>query len=212
MSGFQNHYLPLILAIILAGVSTWYHNLTGKQLVFKTAVTLAPTSVLPEDSPLVFQLFYDIGDGYTEDDSTSFLFEPEKTTTLSQTIACCKVHGLRLDIMNVPGSAIIEEAGVYDITGKRLFDLLDAVPSASNQIAAFNEINKEKWRVQTEEGAVDPFIVFTFSPPLKAQQKGDLGFELLFGLKIFFMLFIGMWIMLWVVRFSEPKDGPGSKK
>ncbi|WP_028580371.1 hypothetical protein [Desulfogranum japonicum] len=205
MSRFQNHYLPCILALILAVISTWFHDQAEKQIIFKATVTLTPTTLPTEDTPLIFQLFYDIGGGYGEDDSTSFVITPEVETPLYLTIAASKIHGIRLDVMNMAGSAVMKEAGLYNVRGKQLVDLLRVTPTLSNQITAFNTIGSNTMGIQTEDAAVDPYYVYTFSPPLEAQQKGNLATELLFGVKVFFMLFTGMWIMLWVVRFSEPK-------
>ncbi len=205
MSRFQNHYLPCILALILAVISTWFHDQAEKQIIFKANVTLTPTTLPAEDTPLIVQLFYDIGGGYGEDDSTSFMIIPEKETPLYLTIAASKIHGIRLDVMNMAGSAVMKEAGLYNVQGKQLVDLLRVTPTLSNQIAALNTIGSNTMGIQTEQAAVDPYYVYTFSPPLEAQQKGNLVTELLFGVKVFFMLFTGMWIMLWVVRFSEPR-------
>ncbi len=203
MQRLHNHMLPLVLAALLTAITTWFHSIPKTDITFKAMLEAIPAVELAENEPLIFQLFYDRGEGYQEKHSVRFPLEPKKQMQVQQKIICPKIYGVRLDILNVAGLVTIKEAALYDTSGSQIYDLRTTTPELNNQIAALQRTNDGTLSIQTEAQAFDPYYLISFSPPLQNQEGIDISSTLLFGCKVFFMLWAGMWVTLWVVAFSE---------
>ena len=202
MTAKKRILITMTLAMVLSTTSAWFHYQATGHISFSTLL-----HVETEMHPPVFQVFYDIGKGYRERDAKSFaIHSPSQWQTISFAIPSNTLYGLRIDMINGPGVAALEETSLLAGSGETLFKMSPSAPIEGNQIAAMR-FSAGRLEISTTPGADDPYIHLPFSPPLQSPALRDPAKHLVFALKIFAILFISLEILFYFTssHFIFPK-------
>lgn len=119
------------------------------------------------DTPGSAQLFYDLGDGFTEPDSaTSPVAGTNSYTTLQFALPRYKIHSFRFDPMSGRGTFSIRRAYVIDAADRVVKEFAAADLIANNQIAARTEAGPEV-TFTTAADASDPSLRIGQAEPVE---------------------------------------------
>ncbi|WP_028583098.1 hypothetical protein [Desulfogranum mediterraneum] len=187
-------WLTLGVAGLISLLSAWFHyQASGYQ-----TISLEIRTNTELETP-VFQLFYDLGRGYRERDSHSFLLQPgESFQQLSYTIPSHTIHGLRLDFLNGPGQVTLRQLTFHPADS----DYLAPAPQVQlhfNQAEPLNH-SPAGLTIRTRPEANDPFVQLSLEQPICHPCSHPLWPQLLFALKVFTFLGLCLGTVLLLTR------------
>lgn len=202
----QHLWLTLSIALVLAVTMSGLRFGTSSNLVF--SVNIAATTDM--ETP-IFQLFYDVGRHFNERDSRSVqLPQDRQAVPVSIPIPGRSILGLRVDLLNGPGTVVMQGLRVTTRLGKTLY-----TPDKNSEVELHQietmEVKPEHIRVTINSEANDPYLVLYFSPPLRSAIKGDWSAHLSFGLKLFIVLFCGLELLLLLAGDKNRCQAEGGK-
>lgn len=179
--------LLAVLAGLLSGIISWYHAQAARFLTVSMEVTTSTELETP-----IFQLFYDVGRGFNERDSKSFLLNTDGATkTISHTVPSPSICGLRLDYLNGPGQVTLENIALHSNAGESIFLSLTRERLQVNQTASFH-FNPRSLQATAISTATDPYIHLMFEPACSVAITGIQLKDISFALKSFFVLYAGI--------------------
>ncbi len=179
------------LAAILAAVAGWHRYQATAHLAFNTSVQLVESGV---EMP-IFQVFYNTGRGYRESEARSVLLKPGEEQSITFTIPSNRVYSLRLDVLNGPGSVVLQETALIGGDGRVLCPVSAGMAVEGNQLASLS-VAADAIRLTTLAGANDPYLQVPFTPPCFSPVRQGVTSHLLFAGKIFAVLLLGFELLL----------------
>jgi hypothetical protein len=187
------------VAAVLALAVAWSHFQATRRLSF--VASLQPETAL--EIP-IFQVFYDIGKGFREADARSFFLPPGETPlSISFTIPGSRVHGLRLDILNGPGAAVLAHPALVASSGETVCPIRGDDVASTNQLASLVD-DAGRFHLSTSVEANDPYLIIPFAPACESPVRQTVaGFFLFLG-KVFVILFLGIQLLLLLVKNPSP--------
>jgi len=179
--------LTFVLSTILSVFYTWHHTQARGFITLSLELSSATEVKRP-----ILQIFYDTGKGFRENDSHKFSLDPrKKSEDFFYTILSSTIYGLRLDYLNGPGSILLKDMRFISSRGDEILSIIIPENSAVNQTSISRPETGIAILKSTPE-ANDPYVVIPFAEPfLSPEAQFDLS-QLLFGMKIFCTLFIGI--------------------
>ncbi len=160
--------------------------------------------------PPLLQIYYDQGGGFSEGHSIRVVL-PEKGAEkhIQALLPVPRLRALRLDYLNGPGTVSMKHIVLTDPLGTPLLE-----PSAKQFTPLQTQSLRQSGdllRVQTSPQAEDPHLSLTFEPALTAPRQGKALASLVFGLKIFAIVALGLELLLLVLGKSWLNTWPGRK-
>ncbi len=163
--------------------------------------------------PPLLQIYYDQGDGFSERQSIRVVLpENGAEKQIQALLPVVRLHALRLDYLNGPGTVSMKRIALADSLGTPLLRL-SAERFTPFQTQSLRQ-SGDSLRVQSDAQAEDPHLSLAFDPALTAPRQGKALASLVFGLKIFaivafglelFLLILGKsWINTWLGRKNTP--------
>lgn len=183
------------ITIILTGVSSWYYAQASRYITFSVEVISETEMEKP-----IFQLFYDIGSGFNEKNSQSFLLTPDETSqTISYTIPGHSICGLRLDYLNGPGEVTLKNISLHSNSGENIYIQLHTDHVQLNQTENML-LSPRSVQLKTLSTANDPYMYISFEPACSLTKTPLQLADFTFALKTFCILFFGISLLIFLTR------------
>ncbi|NLZ17945.1 MAG: hypothetical protein GX087_09475 [Desulfobulbaceae bacterium] len=158
------------------------------------------------NQPPALQIYYDQGKGFSEKHAIQVVLPAKAEVKKIQAhLPITRLHALRLDYLNGPGTVTIANLVITDPFGLVLaanFTPAQFIPHQTKSV----EQQGGKFTVQTIQDADDPYVALPFQPALSAPTQGKIWPNLVFGLKIFFSISIAVEILFLIIGKSCIND------
>ena len=180
---------------MITGLSSWYHAQASRYLTFSVEIISKTEMEKP-----VFQLFYDIGRGFNEKDSNSFLLTADETAqTISYTIPSHSICDLRLDYLNGPGQVTLKNFELHSNSGENIYIQLHPDHLQLNQTENMLLFPRSV-QLKTLSTANDPYIQISFEPACSLITTPLQLADFMFALKTFCVLFFSTSLLIFLTR------------
>ena len=195
----QQHDLSWLFSLILAALFA-IPNATGRYQASMRLIVAFDIAVEENlHRPPTLQLYYDKGEGFSEKHTMRVVL-PEKGAPkkIQAHLPVTRLHGLRFDYLNGPGRVAISELRLLDPFGISLGTHFSPDSFSVNQTQDLL-LKNNILVVQSQPGADDPYIALNFHPALTASKQGKTESSVLFGLKIFLVIWICVEILFMII-------------
>jgi hypothetical protein len=184
-------FITFTLSVILSVSYALYHAHARSFITLSLHLSAYTTLKRP-----ILQLFFDIGQGFREDDSHKFLLFPQNTSQkLVYTIQRKVIYGLRLDYLNGPGSVLLHDMRFLSTSGDEILSISIPENVNANQTFIFHPTPGTVALISTPS-ANDPFVYIPFSEPFLSPAGDFDPAQVYFGIKTFCALFVGISLIL----------------
>jgi hypothetical protein len=184
-----------LVSLVLAALFAFPHATGRYRASTRPVVDFDITVEKNVHRPPVLQIYYDKGKGFREQDSFRVtLPEGGISKHIQAILPATKLYALRLDYLNGPGTVAVSGMKIMDPFGSPLVSHFSAAQFTTFQTEVLQE-KEGSLVIQASSQADDPYITLVFESALGVPAKDKIRANVIFGTKIFAILWVVLEIL-----------------